>query len=404
MKVFFTLVLVYITNISFCQITTLNIGKVKPKNYYEEITFEFIEGKIIIPVNIEGKRYSFLFDTGSPNIISSTSFDSSSYKITDKHPISDSNNISESIDISLLKELKIGNILFKNTTTLIYNLNSNPFIKCLDIDGVIGSNMLRNSIVQINLADKKLIITNKKKNLKLNFENSTELFLDTKQSNPTIKIKLMRGNHIIPESGVLIDTGAYDLYQISKDIYNQTLKYKELKVFDILGKSNGYSSLGLYKKITNNDHFRLLIPTLMINNFEIKNHITNTSNSNNSIIGTELLEYGTMTIDYKNKRFYFDSHQEKIDNSYDLLGLELTIKDDKMIVGFVWDESLKNKIFHGDEILEINDVIIAKLSICDIFFKNLTDSNTVKLKVKSKKGKIIEIITNKKKPKYFLKD
>ena len=39
------------------------------KNYYIEVKYEFINELIIIPVEIEGEKYRFLFDTGAPNFI-----------------------------------------------------------------------------------------------------------------------------------------------------------------------------------------------------------------------------------------------------------------------------------------------------------------------------------------------
>jgi hypothetical protein len=45
-------------------------GSPSPRNYYTEINYEDVNGKIIIPVCIEGETYRFLFDTGAPNLIS----------------------------------------------------------------------------------------------------------------------------------------------------------------------------------------------------------------------------------------------------------------------------------------------------------------------------------------------
>lgn len=64
------LIVIILTTKVFSQNINMNIGATKSKNYYQEITFEFIKNKIIIPVEIDGKTYKFLLDTGAPNMIS----------------------------------------------------------------------------------------------------------------------------------------------------------------------------------------------------------------------------------------------------------------------------------------------------------------------------------------------
>ena len=46
----------------YSQNIDLNIGEVKSKKYYEEISIEFIKDKVIVPLSIEGKDYRFILD------------------------------------------------------------------------------------------------------------------------------------------------------------------------------------------------------------------------------------------------------------------------------------------------------------------------------------------------------
>jgi hypothetical protein len=62
--------------------------------------------------------------------------------------------------------------------------------KCLHIDGVIGSNILRNSIVQIIPGNHVVIITYDKLKLKLNPKNQTVLIAGEPQSYPFFKAQL----------------------------------------------------------------------------------------------------------------------------------------------------------------------------------------------------------------------
>jgi hypothetical protein len=52
------------------QESTFGQGKIQSKQYYEEIDFELLHDKIVLPVTINNKVYKFLLDTGAPNVIS----------------------------------------------------------------------------------------------------------------------------------------------------------------------------------------------------------------------------------------------------------------------------------------------------------------------------------------------
>jgi len=89
------LLLTLISSHIYSQNIDLNIGKVNSKEYYEEVGFEFIKDKIIVPVSIEGKEYKFILDTGAPNIISNEINNLISPKLIKTIPVSDANGKKE---------------------------------------------------------------------------------------------------------------------------------------------------------------------------------------------------------------------------------------------------------------------------------------------------------------------
>ena len=56
------LLLTLLSSHIYSQNIDLNIGEVKSKEYYEEVGFEFIKDKIIVPVSIEGKELEVVLD------------------------------------------------------------------------------------------------------------------------------------------------------------------------------------------------------------------------------------------------------------------------------------------------------------------------------------------------------
>src|SRR5690554_1593484 len=139
-------------------------GEINEKKYFEEIDFELVENKIIVPVVIEGKTYRFLLDTGAPNIISEKLHKKLNSEVLLETLISDANNNIDTMKVVSLHKLTIGKLTFENTTSLVFDLDNHPIMSCFDIDGFIGSNLFKNTAIKVSLKDKKLSITDNTKN------------------------------------------------------------------------------------------------------------------------------------------------------------------------------------------------------------------------------------------------
>lgn len=388
----FCLIVIY-TNIGNAQKSTFKTGNPSPKNYYTEIKYEDVNGKIIIPVSIEGKTYRFLFDTGAPNLISKDLWDKIGSKAIKNISVSDANQKKQSMELAKIPKLIIGNVSFKNSSALIFDNENNLVFDCFDIDGIIGSNILRKSVVQIDSKKKVVILTNDSKKIQNNKKHASKLVLIGNQSSPYINIKL-KGEQSGNEN-LLLDTGAsgfYDLSQKNFKILNQKNIYK------IISKGTGVSSLGMFGVGNQNEQYRLKVPELIINNQVFKNVITITGDDDNSRIGSDILNYGIITLNFIKKIFYFEAYQS--DNNLDekLLGFTPTIKNNKLVVGFIWDDSLKDNIQFGDEIIEVNGINAQKRDICDFINKEsiFKQNDVLDIIFKNTKGEIHKIRLQKK--------
>ena len=123
-----------------------------------------------------------------------------------------------------------------------------------------------------------------------------------------------------------------------------------------------------------------------------------TTNDDNSRIGASILKYSIVTVDFNGKKIYFDLFPENIDKTaIDLVqksrGLGMSIANNKIVVGVIWDEVLNSKISVGDEITNINGVNYENKDICEIITaKSIMKNNKpVEIIVKSKTGKYIKL-------------
>lgn len=355
-----------LTHLGYGQ-THFNQGKTASPIYSTDIPIEFINQKIIIPVKIEGKMYRFIVDTGAPNSISQKLFNELNPEIIDEIVMRDANNFENTQKLALIKKLEIGTILFENSPVLVNKDDENIFYKCWEIDGFIGSNLLRNSVIQFNLANNTIILANDIKQLCMEDTKPTKIVFFDNQSSPFIWVNLAEKGPK-QQDFVLIDTGMYGIYDMSLHSYN---RLKEKIEIDLLNTSDGASIIGSFEKPLQSKQHRLQIPHMKVGDFTPKNTVTITTPSDFSRIGAELLNHGIMTIDYVNEGFYFNPNSETKEFNFNepLLGFSRTLMNNKSVVGYVWDESLKNKLHYGDEIIEINGTNISNLSPCEFLMK-----------------------------------
>lgn len=353
-------------------------GQTTEKGYFTTIPYTEIKEKIIIDAVIDGRTYKFMLDTGAPMIIFKKLSDDLKLSKLNDMVIKDQSNKKDTMTAVILPKIKIGGVTFNNIPTL---LSDSPVIECFGIDGIIGSNVLRNSAVQFSSKNKTVTITDLPKRLQLKSKPS-KLILDA-QSNPYIWINQTNEKINVREQ-LLFDTGMDRFYDISMPIYTEhSEKFTHLNV---IAKSSGTFSMGIHGNADVKENFKFLLPELTINNVDFKNVITETTYDSNSRIGATLLKYGIVTVDYKNKKFYFDPFEDK--KNFDLSAKEwpfnATLIEGKLAIGILWDSTLEKDIKLGDFILQIDEVNYEKMTICDLIRSSISniqkDRATITLK------------------------
>ena len=213
-KLNLSILFLLLSSLIFAQKIGFNQGKIIQKNYYEEINFELVNNKIIIPVDINNKTYKFLLDTGAPNVISKSVSEEINIQNSKKIIVSDANNQMDQMEMVAIESIKLGDLSFENNVALVSDLDNHFVLKCFKIDGFIGSNLFRNSVVKISLKDKKIIITNHIKNLQTSAK-PTKMVLVGEQKSPYVEINFSNDKKRKVTEHVLMDTGMDGLYEMS---------------------------------------------------------------------------------------------------------------------------------------------------------------------------------------------
>lgn len=392
------LLLVLFINLSFYfgqNSINLNQGTIEQKKYFQTLKYEKYNDKLIVNTSINGKYYRFLFDTGAAFSLSKKLFEE--IKLTKKGSVSvlDASGRKEELIVTSLPKLQLGEITFLNTEGFVLPETASQMFDCFQIDGIIGSNMLRNSVVQFDDAQKLITITDNSKNLNLKKVPFQEIKLTQSQSNPRITLILQKGNEKLADN-VLFDSGADKFYDMSYEAYKFFNSKKT--VIEVINESKGTYVWGIHGFDDIKPQAIVNIPSILVNNYKFENVKVLTTSGNESRIGSQLLKFGKATIDYATKKFYFEP-TSKIENFNEISkkpwGISPIISDNKLVVGIIWDKSLEEKINLGDEILKVDEINYENLNLCDLFKSNdkiETQKSVVKLKdIHTNQIKIVEV-------------
>src|SRR5690606_18170562 len=142
---------------------------------------------------------------------------------------------------------------------------------------------------------------------------------------------------------------------------------------------------GLFGAAPVKEQILLKAPFLKLNDTTFENLITNTTDDNNSRIGLDLLKHGDIIIDFKKKKFYFEAIETVVLDKKPPI-YSATIIDNKYSIGFVWNESFRDKLSYGDEIIRVDTFVMEEMEFCDIInIKNFRKNNqSYEIEVKSK--------------------
>jgi hypothetical protein len=338
----------------------LNKGRTSARNYLARVPYETMQGKIIIPVEIEGNTYRFLFDTGAPNMITPSLNEQLTSKKLNDINVRDANGNRQKMSVVSLSSIGIGGIYFEGVPTIVNNPESNFIFDCFGVDGIIGSNMMRKTVVHLDSEKLMFSISNDPGHFEVERLEEVEMSLSEAQSSPYLWIGL-EGEGKAREY-VLFDTGMQGFYDMSVQSYE---RLRELKTIEGIESGTGVKSIGLFDSTGDNTHYRTSVPVIRIGSHEFRNVPTVTMDADRSRIGSEILDYGTVVLDFRNSRFYFDPFEGERDLSEPSLGFSPTIKDGEIVVGIVWDEGLEERLDYGDRILRINGIDITAMDPCD---------------------------------------
>jgi predicted aspartyl protease len=382
MKFVLALICSFFISSSFGQNLDLNKGNFVNTDYFIELPFQKINNKIIVDVELGGKKRKFLMDTGAPMALSTALFNELNYTVLSKQTISDINQNKDSLLFVKIDRLKIGNEFITEIPAIV--LANNILMDCLEIDGFIGSNALRNSVIQFDTKKQIITITNNSSKLKLDLVRANDIMLD-QQSSPYLKFNI--GEKI--SEFALFDSGSDEFYSMASE---KIEKFRKAKDFNIIYKSSGSNTLGMTGFDKSKETSLMFIPFIKLNGVKIDNIISESNTDINSRIGVKMLDYGKLTLDYKNKKCFFEPYANNQEFENNQLQISLNFVDNHLCIGKIWTKELNQQIEIGYKVISINNSNVENMTICEAIKKPLFNGNSIfKIVVKKNNGELVTI-------------
>ena len=348
------------------------------------IPYELTAGKMIIKMYLNEKEERFIFDTGASKTSLSTKYcQENNYIVVDSTLISDATS-----NTSYYKMTRIASLLttdnkirFTSIPTLIIPEPS-PLL-CLNVIGIIGSDILQNLICTIDPNSKTITLTTAEKPVAESLRYSHR-FAD----NGFMPVFSLFLNGV--ETKVLFDTGCSSFMALrDKDFENM----RKLNVIKIVKEGEGVTSIGLSGKLESISNYLVYIKDMRVGPVKFANVVTETSNTPLTLMGTSFLNFAKVIIDYPRRLLYYLPYSsEPITPVYKTTNFGLTIKDRKLVVTHIW-KNLEGVLSEGDLITHINGVETGVYDFCDLYsgIKELRVPGKKMFTIRKKDGKTVEI-------------
>jgi hypothetical protein len=240
---FLLYIILLVMLLSACAVTwqdAIRKGEIRASSFREYLDIEVQNGLIFLPVEIKGETYRFLFDTGAPFSISEALQDMYNYPTLSRGTIKDSDGNKKEVNWVEVDAINLGAISFSNQTAFVGNFTDNPVLGCLEIDGIIGSNLIRHCNWSINTKEKSIALWKGGRMDSLEAYSSLP-FTSDQQYSLFVELGIAKAS-IKP---VLVDYGSNGYCSLEGRIYD---RLEEEGIFNLSDTEVGFKQSGIVGK------------------------------------------------------------------------------------------------------------------------------------------------------------
>jgi len=346
--------------ISYPLFSQFNKGTLSSTNFYTEVPFLYEHNKVVIEASFNGIKGRYLLDTGAMCILFKDSTHKQTFPVIQKMNVGDASGKKQLTEVVSMPKIQIGDLEYKDIPTLYVDMFPGPF-KCLEYDGIIGSNLLRFGAFKLDWKSQRMIIAKSCQVFGEQKKNGSKMKVNKMQSSPFVNIEL-NGKGL---KDVLLDTGSGDAFSLQSSSANWLMQKAVIdEPLYVSSGTNSHGAWGAGEYITRiYDGLNVEIGGVEFSQAVIE------SGDGKSKIGMEVFELGDIILDYPQRRFFFNVDQPDVEMTVQSFGIDLVMRNDTFLVNGVWENTLaaQSDIKKGDVIVDVAGLNFSELSVCDIF-------------------------------------
>lgn len=368
------LLLIIITLLSSC--ATLQRGtlwkKGKVKHLDEMVSFPFEEkwGMIFLEVDINGQNFNFLLDTGAPNVIDKKALAALNLDAHFYGNVTDAYGNSDRLSFAITKDFEVGPLLHKRVGALIADFRSIPVFDCMEIDGLLGSNMMRKAVWQFDFKNKMIHVApdasyfdlSKADKMPIGIKNTGTPVTDIDLGSTTLRRQT-------------VDFGSGNGITILKDNIPASV------ITDTISISLGDAGTGLYG--TQQDTVLYLrTDSLQIGSQQLTQMPLRVRSKTGGLLGLQYWKNFTVTIDWQSKLLYTEPYENSLNISSNSFGFGTKKRNDSLFVSSLTIPSPASEagMELSDFILKIDDQPVREMEYCELL-KNLNDVQEIEISI-----------------------
>ncbi|MCQ4873300.1 retropepsin-like aspartic protease [Butyricimonas paravirosa] len=341
--------------------------------------YRVVGGKMIVDMSVNGQMRSFIFDTGGQMALTGELCEELGIAVTDSVTVTDANGKGVSFPKVVVTSLLLpdGRIHFSDVPAMKLSTPS-PF-ECFHADGLIGSDLFKDLMVEIDSKAKTITVSSAEKastiSLRCMIPFSRNGYM------PIITLQAGTGNNLV----VLFDTGSPGFMSLKDSDYDNLYSGGACQTVSE-GFGEGSISVGGMAGMAGS--YRARFPVVSVGGTKFRNVISETSTPPYTLLGMKLLEYGKVTIDYPRKRLYFEPYEAEADLTSKHYNVNLRVKDGDLVVATVWS-AMKGVVEVGDKVVRINGKPAGKYDFCESIITGIPElkaKKKTKLTIRTKQG------------------
>ncbi|MEM6344234.1 MAG: aspartyl protease family protein [Bacteroidota bacterium] len=366
------------------QLTLLKQGNTKQTAFYEEISFRYVKDHIFVDVEIDGKLYNFLFDTGyAISFIEQSLIKESGYQSIIKDKLKGSSFKKHKVGYGFIPTLKIGAVDF---TELGIGTDDLAFINqdyiCEQkVDGIIGANLMRKAHWQIDYEQQIIRFTNDWDKLTISPQADQVQMKAHQQGYGYCSLSIQLDSI---KKDFILDTGSGGAFTTGLENWEQ------------IKASEPVHSLYLTNASPASKRYLIQVRKAKMGDFTAEQAVLSLEEGVASLLGNDFLKHYRLSIDWSKNLLFLERNtvaSQAIIRDWALL-IRPDWEQNKIVIGAKRSGTEYENVVLNTPVLKVNDFDLSQLSrtqLCDFWQKEwprLSNQKEIFLSIKGKEAPI----------------